>query len=98
MTTGKPTIKPTAENLTSQNERPKATTDVYVPTTKHELGSNVYPSCQCETQLAVLGVLIGLLMLIIAVMTTGWVWTCWMTKRRGATRGICIEQDRYVDL
>lgn len=98
MTTDKPTTKPTTENLTSQKERQIPMTDVYVPTTKHKLGSDVYTSCQCKTQIATLGVLIGLLVLIIIVMTTGWVWTCCMMKKRGVKRETNIDQDRYVDL
>ena len=32
-----------------------------------------------------LGVLVGLLLLLLAVVTAGWMWTCWTMNYRGGT-------------
>ena len=37
---------------------------------------------QCDTISGVLGALVGLLLLLLSVVTTGWAWTCWTMKKR----------------
>ena len=98
MTTNEQTAMPittTTEIVTQQNELNNNTVATPVLMwTDHELGSNVH-TCQCETQLAVLGVLVGLLMMVLVLVTIGWVWTCWILKKSGAKMKTYSEQDRY---
>ena len=45
------------------------------------------PICKCQTAGSVasigLGAAVGLLVALLAVVTIGWMWTCWTIKRRG---------------
>ena len=45
----------------------------------------------CVTAMIGLGTVVSLLVVLVAVMTVGWVWTCWITKRR---RGIIINSEQ----
>ena len=90
-------VTPHNEDMSTvvEEERGDLATRANVKPEDNEFSSDAY-TWQCETQLAVLGVLVGLLMIVLVVMTTGWAWTCWMMKKRGAKRQIQIEQDRYI--
>ena len=35
----------------------------------------------CEVTKFALGVMVGLLMIVLVVVTSGWGWTCWLLKR-----------------
>ena len=45
------------------------------------------PICKCQVAGGVasigLGAAVGLLVVLLAIVTTGWMWTCWTMKRRG---------------
>ena len=43
---------------------------------------------ECVTTITGLGAVVGLLVVLLAAVTTGWVWTCWIMKKRG---GIIIN-------
>ena len=45
----------------------------------------------CVTAMIGLGTVVSLLVVLVLVMTVGWVWTCWITKRR---RGIIINSEQ----
>ena len=44
------------------------------------------PICKCQEAGSAasigLGALMGLLVVLLALVTTGWIWTCWITKKR----------------
>ena len=44
------------------------------------------PICKCQAARSVasigLGALVGLLMILLAVVTIGWMWTCWIMRKR----------------
>ena len=45
--------------------------------------TNGRDATKCVTIIAGTGATMGLLTLLLAVMTVGWAWTCWVTKKRG---------------
>jgi heme/copper-type cytochrome/quinol oxidase subunit 2 len=44
-----------------------------------------------------LGILVGVLVVLLAVVTSGWVWTCWKMKRNKATttEHVRYNNDKY---
>ena len=46
------------------------------------------PATECVTTIIGLGAVVGLLVVLLVVVTTGWVWTCWVMMKRG---GIIIS-------
>ena len=44
--------------------------------------------------LQVLGALLGLLVVVLAIVITGWVWTCWIVKKRGGMKITSNKQER----
>jgi hypothetical protein len=42
-----------------------------------------------------LGALLGLVVVVLAIVITGWVWTCWVMKKRGGMKIISNEQERW---
>ena len=41
-----------------------------------------------------LGALLGLAVVVLAIVITGWVWTCWIMKKRGRMKIISNKQER----
>lgn len=77
-------------NTDSTTHQEHGTTESDVNTSPRGNGS-IY---QCEVILKVLGILVGLLIVLLVVVTTGWVWTCWTTNKRGGKRIYSGEQVR----
>ena len=57
---------------------------------QQENESVVYQS-QCSQAL---GAILGLVVVVLAVVTTGWVWTCWIMKKKGGTKTTSNKQER----
>ena len=70
--------------------------------TVREITTEQSSSCACDSnqtakasteapEALILGVLMGILLVILALVITGWVWTCWtVSKRRNKTQP-CIK-------
>ena len=78
----------TPKSICCRNNTPTkdvpATTTVQTRATHTEKTTISLCTCQdvkCATSIG-LGVVVGLLVALLAVITTGWMWTCWTTKRR----------------
>ena len=54
------------------------------PASSHQKTTNqsLFKSEVNSTSTAILGALLGLSVVLLAVVTTGWVWTCWTMKKR----------------
>ena len=48
---------------------------------------------QCQPTQA-LGALLGLVVIVLVVVVTGWVWTCWIMKKRGGIKITSDKQER----
>ena len=69
--------KDTTEPLTHQNSAP-------VTMCTSMSGSDedsTHPHCRCEAAMGVLGSLVGLLLVLLAVVSISWAWTCWNMKK-----------------
>ena len=40
-------------------------------------------TCHCQPHSEVLGIFMALLMVALAVVSSGWAWTCWILKKQG---------------
>lgn len=50
----------------------------------------------CEVSKNAVGIVVGLLMLLLAVVVTGWGWTCWILKRGVKRNATPHSQRRYI--
>ena len=58
------------------------------PTTDGMIINHTEQSCISRTTVAVLGALVGLLLTVLAIVTTSMIWTCWLLKKsREMSRG-----------
>ena len=48
---------------------------------------------QCQLS-QTLGALLGLVVVVLAVVITGWMWTCWIVKKRGGMKITSNKQER----
>ena len=69
-------------NSTPATEVPTMTTQTKATLTE----MTTHPICKCQAAGSVasigLGAVVALLVALLAVVTTGWMWTCWTMKRR----------------
>ena len=60
----------------------KTTSNVSLANGKGELDIQQPTTGNCTLSLTALGVLVGLLVALLMMVTTGWIWTCWILRRR----------------
>ena len=48
----------------------------------------------CEVTKTALGVMVGLLMIVLVVVMSGWGWTCWLLKREAKRNTKLYSQER----
>ena len=66
-------------------------------TTTQEPMTNIYvntSTSKCEMTTTVLGFMVGLLMMALAIVMTGWGWTCWLLKRKAKRNTKLHSQER----
>ena len=61
-----------------------------INTKLHSYSNQTMEVCS-KVPATILGVLMGLLTLILVVVTTGWVWTCWTMKKQSNRTKLCTQ-------
>ena len=64
-----------------------------VPSEDMQQIENQYKGNQHQLSRA-LGALLGLVVVVLAVVITGWVWTCWIVKKQGGMKITSNKQER----
>ena len=77
-----PTVCPGDEASISQTDAPVQSRPTSTRITTSTATVTVSRTYTATTPLAVLGALLGLSVVLLAVVITGWVWTCWTMKKR----------------
>lgn len=90
--------------ITTTNTQQPPTTTVTAPITVTEgssqsstQGTSTCSVCNCSASLGALGFVVALLLVTLATVTTGWMWTCWIMKNRVARKGNQPTQVRYSE-
>ena len=96
-----PTTPPTIGSSTSTTDYPTCQCPNVATSNINEPKSNTGPSQtskvnkERDSLTISLGVLVGILVILLVVVTSGWVWTCWTMKRNKATTPEHVRYNNY---